>query len=264
MVFAIFLPTAYAAGVNKGPTPAIYWLSGLTCSDENFCQKAGPTAFQQADAEGIALIMPDTSPRGEGVANDDGYDLGQGAGFYIDSTQEPWSKHFKMESYIKELTGLVEKKWKVGSDGTKAVAGHSMGGHGALTLALKNPSEWTSVSAFAPICHPTACPWGEKAFGSYLGSVEAGKDHDAVELLLKAGGSVFDEIKIDEGTNDEFKDNQLRLADLEEAAAKVGQKLSVRRCEGHDHSYYFISSFIADHIEWHASRLRAAVGKVTE
>eukprot|EP00522_Entomoneis_paludosa_P003092 CAMPEP_0172474116 /NCGR_PEP_ID=MMETSP1065-20121228/69196_1 /TAXON_ID=265537 /ORGANISM="Amphiprora paludosa, Strain CCMP125" /LENGTH=687 /DNA_ID=CAMNT_0013232295 /DNA_START=100 /DNA_END=2163 /DNA_ORIENTATION=- len=262
MIFSIFLPSVYAVGANKGPLPAIYWLSGLTCTDENFCQKAGPTAFAKADEEGVALIIPDTSPRGEGVPNDDGYDLGQGAGFYVDATQEPWATNFKMESYIKELTTVVEGKWNVGSQGTRSVCGHSMGGHGALTLALKSPSEWTSVSAFAPICHPTACPWGEKAFGAYLGSVDAGKDHDATELLSKAGSSVFDDIMIDEGTSDEFKDGQLKLSDFEATAEKVGQKLSVRRLQGHDHSYHTISTFIDDHIEFHAKRLRSAVGKV--
>lgn len=263
MTFSIFLPFVHAIGSNnnKGPLPAIYWLSGLTCTDENFVQKAGPTAFAKADEEGIALILPDTSPRGENVPNDAAYDLGQGAGFYIDATEAPWSTHFQMESYTKELIALVEKEWNVGTNGVKAISGHSMGGHGALTLAFKSPTDWTSVSAFAPVSHPTSCPWGEKAFAAYLGSVEAGKAHDATELLKSLGSSIYENILIDEGTKDEFKDGQLKLADFEAVAAQVGQKLIVRRLAGHDHSYFTISAFIADHITFHAKYLRQALGR---
>ncbi|KAL7564638.1 hypothetical protein ACA910_009326 [Epithemia clementina (nom. ined.)] len=264
MIFSIFLPQVYSVGTNQGPTPAVYWLSGLTCTDENFVQKAGPTAFAKAEECGMALIMPDTSPRGDNVPNDDGYDLGQGAGFYINATEAPWSTNFQMESYIAELVELVESEWKtVGIQGCKAICGHSMGGHGALTLAFKAaPGTWTSVSAFSPVVHPTACPWGEKAFTAYLGSVEAGKAHDATELLLRDNkASSYDVIMIDEGTKDDFKDEQLKLADFEAAAQKVGQAVAVRRLEGHDHSYHFISAFIASHLEFHMVRLRRALGQ---
>lgn len=187
------------------------------------------------------------------------------SGFYIDATNEPWSQHFKMESYIsKELPALVEAEWGVGLNGARSLAGHSMGGHGALTLGFKAaPGTWASVSAFAPICNPTKCPWGEKAFTNYFGSVDAGKDHDATLLLQTAGkAGMFDDILIDEGTNDNFgKEGQLLLSNFEEAAVKVGQKLTVRRQPGHDHSYYFIAAFIADHIAFHAKRLRAAASK---
>jgi S-(hydroxymethyl)glutathione dehydrogenase/alcohol dehydrogenase len=255
MIFSIFLPSSFQ--IQGGPTPSLYWLSGLTCTDENFSQKAG--AFVSAEQHGVALVIPDTSPRGEGVANDDGYDLGQGAGFYIDATQEPWAQHYKMETYIsKELPELVESKWALG--GVKSVCGHSMGGHGALTLALKHPDAWTSVSALAPICHPTASPWGKKAFENYLGSVDAGKAHDATELLTSKGAA-FDNILIDEGTDDEFRQaGQLLLEDFEAAAAGVDQKLTVRRQKGFDHSYHFIAAMIADHIAFHAGYLRPAVG----
>jgi len=207
------------------------------------------------------MIMPDTSPRGEGIPNDDNYDLGQGAGFYIDATNDPWNQHFKMESYItKELTDLVERQWDVGTNGVRSICGHSMGGHGALTLAFKNPNQWISVSAFAPICHPTACPWGKKAFENYLGSIDAGRAHDATLLLTK---SLFDDILIDEGSEDIFaKEGQLLLADFEAAAMKVGQKLTVRRQAGHDHSYHTIAAFIDEHVGFHAKRLRIARNKL--
>jgi S-(hydroxymethyl)glutathione dehydrogenase / alcohol dehydrogenase len=242
----------------------IDWLSGLTCTDQNFAQKAGGNAFARAEAEGVALVLPDTSPRGAHVADDDAYDLGQGAGFYINATRDPWQKHYQMETYIaKELPALVELTWKVGTQGTRSLCGHSMGGHGALTLALKYPGEWAAVSALAPICHPTACPWGQKAFEHYFGSVDAGKEHDATELLKASGkASDFDNILIDEGTEDEFqKAGQLLLKDLEDVAKEVGQKLTVRRQKGHDHSYYFIAAFISDHISFHARRLHKAVGR---
>jgi S-formylglutathione hydrolase len=250
------------------------WLSGLTCTDQNFCQKAGGTAFLQAELEGVAMIMPDTSPRGDNTpCADDSYDLGTGAGFYIDATNPPWDTHYRMETYIsQELPALVEANWGgvVGTiSGLRSIMGHSMGGHGALTLALKAPKgTWASVSAFAPICHPTASPWGQKAFANYFGSVEDGKAHDATLLLLtqqRNGKSpMFDDILIDEGTNDEFGlTGQLLLEDFEEAAEKVGQKLIVRRQEGFDHSYYFIACFISDHVSYHADKLRQRATGVT-
>jgi S-(hydroxymethyl)glutathione dehydrogenase / alcohol dehydrogenase len=243
----------------------------LTCTDENFCQKAGPMAFAVAESHGLALVMPDTSPRGDTsttvVPNLDQYDLGQGAGFYINANQDPWREHFQMEDYIQtELPNLIESEFKLG--GRKSICGHSMGGHGALTLAFKHPSTWTSVSAFAPICHPTVSPWGRAAFVTYLGSVEAGRPHDATELLLSMsqnGNTLpFDDILIDEGTDDEFAvAGQLKLEDLEAAAKTVRQKMTVRRQPGGDHSYHTIGAYIGDHIQFHAQKLRAAKQKFT-
>jgi S-formylglutathione hydrolase len=272
MIFAIFLPSAYqattttdAAAAVTANFPAVYWLSGLTCTDENFCKKAGEQAFAAAEEHGICLVVPDTSPRGDVIPSDDAYDLGTGAGFYINATNSPWDTNYHMESYISvELPALVETKWGVGTANVRSICGHSMGGHGAITLALKaDKGSWASVSAFAPICHPTACPWGIKAFENYFGSVDAGKDHDATLLLQLPGkASTFDDILIDEGTDDEFgKAGQLLLKDFEDAAAKVGQKLTVRRQEGYDHSYNFISTFIAEHIAYHAKKLHALVAR---
>lgn len=259
MVFSLFLPGG--PKFRGQTTPALFWLSGLTCDDTNFSTKAG--AFAAADREGIALVIPDTSPRGEGVANDEAYDLGQGAGFYVDATQEPWSEHFNMYSYIQdELPALLLEKYNIGGD-VKSISGHSMGGHGALSLAFKEPEAWTSVSAFAPIANPTNCPWGEKAYTAYLGSVEAGKEYDATELL-KARGSPFekfDDILVDQGLADQFLEEQLKPESLEEVAAAVGQKLTLRRHEGYDHSYYFMAALIDDHITFHAKRLRAKAGE---
>jgi S-formylglutathione hydrolase len=259
MIFAIFLPSVYSA--DAANFPAIYWLSGLTCTDENFCKKAGEQAFAAAEEDGICIVVPDTSPRGDNIPSDDAYDLGTGAGFYIDASNPPWSVNYHMETYIsKELPALVETKWGVGTEGVRSICGHSMGGHGAITLALKaEKGSWASVSAFAPICHPTACPWGFKAFENYFGSVDAGKDHDATLLLQLPGkASMFDDMLIDEGTDDEFgKAGQLLLKDFEDVAAKVGQKLTVRRQEGYDHSYNFISTFIAEHVAYHAKKLHA-------
>jgi S-(hydroxymethyl)glutathione dehydrogenase/alcohol dehydrogenase len=256
MIFSIFLPSSYAIQ-KPACMPALYWLSGLTCTDDNFCQKAS-VAFEHAESAGIALVVPDTSPRGENVANDDAYDLGQGAGFYIDATQEPWKKHFNMESYIaRELPQLVEEIWGVGKV-AKSIFGHSMGGHGALTLALKYHPTYASVSALAPICHPTACPWGQKAFTNYLGSLEAGKAHDATELLDR---QVFEDILIDQGLADEFYPQQLLTEDLENKAKTVGQTLTVRKHANFDHSYFFIATFIPDHIRFHAQYLRQATAQ---
>lgn len=220
-------------------------------------------AFASADREGIALVIPDTSPRGDNVPDDDNYDLGKGAGFYVDATNEPWSTNYNMYSYItNELPSLLEYEYGVGND-AKSIFGHSMGGHGALTIAMKDPTttSWASVSAFSPICNPTNCPWGEKAFTSYYGSVEAGKDWDAT-ILMETNGPFdqYDDILIDQGLDDEFLEEQLKPEALEEAANKVGQTLTIRRHVGHDHSYYFISSFIDDHIKFHATRLRKKQG----
>jgi S-formylglutathione hydrolase len=268
MIFAIFLPSVYsaaaadtAAAAAAAKFPAIYWLSGLTCTDENFCKKAGEQAFAAAEEDGVCIVVPDTSPRGDDIPSDDAYDLGTGAGFYINATNKPWDVNYHMETYIsKELPALVETKWGVGTDGVRSICGHSMGGHGAITLALKaDKGAWASVSALAPICHPTACPWGVKAFENYFGSVNAGKDHDATLLLQLPGkATYFDDMLIDEGTDDNFgKEGQLLLKDFEDVAAKVGQKLTVRRQEGYDHSYNFISTFIAEHVAYHAKKLQA-------
>lgn len=265
MVFAIFLPAAYDPTASKSPMPVLYYLSGLTCTDQNVCQKAGPVLFVRAEDHGLALVMPDTSPRGDYVPNDDKYDLGQGAGFYINATEQPWKENFQMETYIQnELPSLVGKEWP-GLSTMKSIMGHSMGGHGALTLVLKSilagDSSWKSVSAFSPICHPVACPWGKKAFENYFGShdIEGWKAHDATELLRKLGKAgmalALDDILIDQGLADEFYPEQLCLSDFESAASDVGQKISVRRHEGMDHSYYFIASCIADHVDFHAKRL---------
>ena len=267
MIFGLFLPSCYKTILKSKSgqsIPALFWLSGLTCNDTNFSMKAG--AFEAADKEGIALVMPDTSPRGENVPNDDNYDLGQGAGFYVDATEEPWSEHFKMETYVtKELPAILREKYNVGN--VKSITRHSMGGHGALKLAFSDPKSWISVSAFSPIVNPTNCPWGQKAFTNYFGNVDAGKDHDATCLLETKGPftEYYDDILIDQGLNDEFlinDPNQLLPDNLEKVADKVGQKITLRRQAGHDHSYYFISSFIDDHIKFHSKRLKAAAGKL--
>lgn len=254
MTGAVFIP----AGVEySAEIPTMYWLSGLTCTDENFSQKAG--AFGHAAREKIALVIPDTSPRGAGVeGEDDSWDFGTGAGFYIDATQDKYAKHYNMYTYItSELPALMESEFKI-SPRLRSISGHSMGGHGALTIALKDGGHsWVSVSAFAPICNPTQSPWGEKAFKGYLGSVEAGAAHDATELLKKGPFPKLGEILIDQGLDDEFlAAGQLKPEVLAEAAKGVGQPLTLRKSAG-DHSYYYISTYIGEHISFHASRLRA-------
>jgi S-(hydroxymethyl)glutathione dehydrogenase / alcohol dehydrogenase len=250
--------------------PSLYWLSGLTCTDENFCTKVGAVAFPEADRLGIAWIIPDTSPRGTSTSLVpdvvDQYDLGQGAGFYVDATMEPWSRHYQMATYIQqELPHLIESTFGLSTQ-LKSITGHSMGGHGALTLAFHNPNSWISVSALAPICHPTACPWGQQAFTTYLGTVEAGEMYDATELWksLPSSSSVYyDNILIDEGTDDEYTKcdpPQLLLSDFEAVAQVVQQRLTVRRQVGMDHSYYFVAACILDHVQFHIPYLRRAVG----
>ncbi len=248
------------AAAEQRRVPALYWLSGLTCTDENFSQKAG---FGPAAAErGVCLVMPDTSPRGAGVEGEaDSYDFGTGAGFYVDATESKWAA-YQMYTYVtRELPAVVERLFAAQLSPRKGVFGHSMGGHGALTLFLKNPGMYASVSAFAPICHPTACPWGTKAFTGYLGSVEAGKAHDATELVLALDAPLGSCILIDQGTADDFycgETNQLLPEAFERACASKGVAVRVRYQPGYDHSYYFISSFIADHIHHHADVLAAA------
>lgn len=247
MKFSVFVPP------GEGPFPVLVWLSGLTCTEDNFTTKAG--AYGAAAQHSVIIVAPDTSPRGEGVADDPAYDLGQGAGFYVDATQAPWAPHFRMESYITgDLLAAVDGAFPT-DPARRGVFGHSMGGHGALTLALKHPDLFKSVSAFAPIVSPTRCPWGEKAFTAYLGEDRTGwAAHDAC-LLIEAGAAKFDDIFVDQGLGDQFLDGQLRPELLEAACAKAGQKLTLRRQPGYDHSYFFMTSFIADHIAWHAARL---------
>jgi len=258
MTFSVFLPPQVASSAQ--PAPVLYYLSGLTCTDDNFTQKAGA---QRAAAEhGIVLVAPDTSPRGAAIeGEDDSYDFGSGAGFYVDATVQKWAGHYNMYSYItKELPSIISANFPV--DGTRVgITGHSMGGHGALTIALKNPGMFKSVSAFAPICNPTKCPWGEKAFTGYLGTVGAGKEHDATELMLAQGPFPgFADILIDQGTADNFYSgqvNQLLPEKFLEACKTKGQKCTVRMQTGYDHSYYFMASFIDDHIGFHAKYLKA-------
>ncbi|KOO12993.1 S-formylglutathione hydrolase [Vibrio xuii] len=246
MRFAIFLPPN--ASKTK-PVPVLYWLSGLTCTDENFMQKAG--AFRRAAELGIAIVAPDTSPRGEGVADDEGYDLGQGAGFYLNATQEPWSRHYHMYDYVtEELPALIEANFPV-SD-VKSISGHSMGGHGALTIGLKNAQRYRSISAFSPISNPMQCPWGQKAFNAYLGNdFETWKQYDASELLKQAQAKL--PILVDQGDADSFLVEQLKPEMLQAAAKEHDSDVEVRIQPGYDHSYYFISSFIDDHLEFHAA-----------
>jgi len=250
MRFSLFLPP------GAGPHPLLLWLSGLTCTEENFTTKAG--AYRDAARLGLAVLAPDTSPRGEGVADDPAYDLGQGASFYVDATQSPWSTHFRMESWpIAELLPLVAANFPV-DPARFGISGHSMGGHGALTLALRHPSRFRSVSAFSPISSPTRCPWGTKALGTYLGAdSSAWSAHDAA-LLIESGAARghYDEILVDQGSADNFLVEQLKPELLEAACAAAGQRLRLNRREGYDHSYFFVSSFIGTHLAWHAERLR--------
>ena len=253
MVFSVFVPPVEKA-------PCLFYLSGLTCTDENFVQKAG--AARRAAELGIALVAPDTSPRlpedrrlpGE----DDSYDFGSGAGFYVDATNYPWSQYYNMYSFVtQELPEAVMVACPEVDVQTRSITGHSMGGHGALTIALKQPAVWRSVSAFSPICNPTKVPWGVKAFEGYLGSVEAGLEHDACELVKK--GPRPDAILVSQGADDDFlvgDTNQLQPEAFRSACDGVGQELDLRYEAGYDHSYFFIQSFIDDHIDFHASRLK--------
>lgn len=250
MRFAIFLPPQSANGKK---VPMLYWLSGLTCTDENFMQKAG--AQRIAAKLGIAIVAMDTSPRGDEVADDESYDLGQGAGFYVNATQAPWNKNFHMYDYVlSELPELVEATFPV-SD-ARSIMGHSMGGHGALVLALRNPERFRSVSAFSPISNPVNCPWGQKAFSSYLGEdTSAWAGYDA--SLLMRNATQFVPTLVDQGEADQFLDTQLKPEALEAAANASGYPLELYRRDGYDHSYYFIARFIEDHLRFHARHLGA-------
>lgn len=250
MTFSIYLPPQ----AESGPVPVMYWLSGLTCTDENFVTKAG--AQRYAADHGIAVVAPDTSPRGEGVADDpDGaYDLGLGAGFYVNATQDPWAAHYRMYDYIvTELPALVAAEFPVDASRV-AIAGHSMGGHGALTIALKNPGRFKSVSAFAPICSPLNCPWGEKALGAYLGpDRSAWEAHDSTSLMAGAGEQL--PMLVDQGEADDFLQEQLKTELLMQASKAADYPVTIRMQAGYDHSYYFIASFIGQHIAFHAQHL---------
>ena len=248
MHFSVYLPPA----AEKQKVPVLYWLSGLTCTDENFSVKAGA---QRVAAElGIALVIPDTSPRGEQVADDAAYDLGQGAGFYVNATQEPWATHYQMYDYIsRELPSLVEAHLPVTSD--KAISGHSMGGHGALVIALREAGAYRSVSAFSPICQPTECDWGKKAFTAYLGDDQSQwLQYDASFLLAQKQSSL--PILIDQGEGDQFYPSQLRTESLMEANQRSQSGAQIRLQPGYDHSYFFISSFIEEHLRFHARHLK--------
>lgn len=251
MTFSLFLPPEG----KKTPPPVLYWLSGLTCNDENFTTKAGA---QRVAAElGIVLVMPDTSPRGEGVANDAAYDLGQGAGFYLNATQTPWAAHYRMYDYLRdELPALIQEQFNVSE--RCAISGHSMGGHGALMLALKNPGQYCSASAFAPIVNPSRVPWGKKAFSAYLGDdTPRWAEWDSTELLLASRAEAPVPLLIDQGDNDQFLADQLQPAVFAEAARQKDWPLTLRIQPGYDHSYYFIATFIEDHLRFHAEHLFA-------
>ena len=249
MTFSVFTPP------GDGPFPVLLYLSGLTCTHANVTEKG---EYRAACAEhGIVFVAPDTSPRGDGVPDAEGYDFGQGAGFYVDATQEPWREHFNMRSYVEdELVALLASRFPQADTSRLGVTGHSMGGHGALTVALRNPAKFRSVSAFAPICAPSQVPWGEKAFAGYLGEDRsAWARHDTVALI--EGGARVPEILVDQGTEDQFLEEQLRPDLLQDACTEAGIELTLRLQAGYDHSYYFISSFMAEHVAWHAERLGA-------
>ena len=248
MTFAAYVPDS----ASDGPSPVVFYLSGLTCTHANVMEKG---EYRHAASEhGVIVICPDTSPRGDDVPDDDAYDLGQGAGFYVDATQAPWAQHYRMWRYVtEELPALAASAFP--ADMNRAgIFGHSMGGHGALVAALRKPETFRSVSAFAPIAAPTQVPWGEKAFSIYLGQDrEAWQQYDAVALI--EDGARASEILVDQGEADVFLAEQLRPELLEEACASRSIPLTLRRHAGYDHSYYFISTFMADHIAWHAQRL---------
>lgn len=246
MALSVFVPE------GEGPFPVLIWLSGLTCTANNFTEKAG--AYKRAGELGLMIVAPDTSPRGEGVANDEAYDLGQGAGFYVNATQSPWAAHFQMETYVThDLLELIAAEFPADMSRV-GLSGHSMGGHGALTVALRNPDRYRAASAFSPIVAPSQVPWGIKALGGYLGDDKAAwRKHDAVALI--EDGARFSELLVDVGDADPFLTEQLRPELLERACGRAGIPLTLRRQPGYDHSYYFISTFMADHVAWHAARL---------
>ena len=252
MEFSVFLPDA----AEDARLPVVWYLSGLTCSWANVTEKG---EFRAACARhGMIFVAPDTSPRGEGVPDDpDGaWDFGLGAGFYVDATEAPWAQHYRMRSYVEtELAALIADRFPVDMD-RQGIMGHSMGGHGALTIALRNPDRFRAVSAFAPIVAPSDCPWGHKALGRYLGGDRAAwAEYDACRLI--AAGQRLPALRVDQGAADGFLEEQLRPETLRKVCADAGQPLELALHDGYDHSYYFISSFMADQLDWHAARLTA-------
>lgn len=250
MTFSVFVPD-HAPGARL---PVLWYLSGLTCTHANVTEKG---EFRQACAQhGIIFIAPDTSPRGDDVPDDEGYDFGKGAGFYVDATEAPWSANFRMRSYIeRELPALIAEQFPIADMAAQGITGHSMGGHGALTIALRNPGRFRSVSAFAPIVSPLNCPWGEKALTGYIGADKAAwRAYDACALI--EDGATLDAVLVDQGEGDNFLAEQLKTQLLADACAKAGIDATIRMQPGYDHSYYFISSFMAEHVGWHAARLK--------
>ena len=253
MTFSIYLPPQADSGIK---IPVLYWLSGLTCTDENFMLKAGA---QRIAAElGIALVAADTSPRGDGVADDENgaYDLGLGAGFYVNATQTPWKPHYQMYDYIvEELPQLIEENFPVST--SRSISGHSMGGHGALSIGLKKPLCYRSISAFSPITNPMQCPWGEKAFTAYLGTnKQTWQDYDSCELIQQSDPEYQLPVLIDQGDSDDFLAEQLKPQNLIKAAANAEYPIKIRMQNAYDHSYFFIASFIEDHLRFHAEFLQ--------
>ncbi len=250
MQFAVYLPPQ----AEQRRCPVIYWLSGLTCNEQNFITKAG--AQRYASDHGVIVVAPDTSPRGDDVADAEGYDLGQGAGFYVDATQAPWSTHYRMQDYVaRELPALIEANFP--ATDVRSISGHSMGGHGALVTALRNPGRYRSVSAFSPIVAPSQVPWGQKAFAAYLGEDrEVWKAWDACELIATVQERL--PILVDQGSGDEFLETQLQPERLQDACDAVGHPLDLRIRNGYDHSYYFIASYIGEHFIFHMRRLNLA------
>ena len=252
MRFSVFVPPQ----AEQGRVPVLFYLAGLTCTEETFMIKAG--AQRRAAELGLMLVTPDTSPRGAGVAGeDDAWDFGTGAGFYVDATQEPWARHYRMESYVAQELFRLATSVLPGDAARAGIFGHSMGGHGALVLAQRHRAQYRSVSAFAPIAAPVQCPWGEKAFSGYLGADRSvWAQHDASELMAASSCPFPEGILVDQGLADSFLENQLNPGAFEAACEKAGQPLTLRRHEGYDHGYYFISTFMDDHLAFHAERLR--------
>ncbi|WP_144095726.1 S-formylglutathione hydrolase [Croceicoccus sediminis] len=250
MTFSVFVPDH----APDEKLPVLWYLSGLTCTHANVTEKG---EYRAACAKhGIIFVAPDTSPRGDDVPDDEGYDFGKGAGFYVDATEEPWAKHFQMRSYIeKELPELVAANFAADME-RQGITGHSMGGHGALTISLRNPGRFCSTSAFAPIVSPLNCPWGEKALTGYVGSDKAAwREYDACALI--EDGARLPDLLVDQGLADNFFEEQLKTGLLEKAVGEAGMTATIRLQEGYDHSYYFISTFMAEHVAWHAERLKA-------
>ena len=250
MTFSVFVPPH-----EDGETlPVLWYLSGLTCTHANVTEKGD---YRAACAEqGIIFIAPDTSPRGDDVPDEDGYDFGKGAGFYVDATEEPWAQHYRMRSYIEdELPALIAKNFPMADMQRQSITGHSMGGHGALTIGLRGGERFRSVSAFSPVVSPINCPWGEKALGKYLGEDRgAWREYDACAMI--ADGARVPELLVEQGTADQFLEEQLKPHLLQDACNKAGIDLTLNMREGYDHSYYFISTFLGDHVRWHAERLK--------